>query len=233
MDEFISAKAAPIIPPPGAKNKKVCFPPGPRVGWRQPGWNMKHPAIILASASPRRVELLRQLIPDFEVVPSAAPEVHDEQLTAWEMAQVNAYRKARAVAKKFPDALVIGADTLVYLDRETRLFGKPADRAEAARMLGELQGRVHAVITGVCFLQLRDHRQRAFAAWTDVRFHPLTTRQIADYLELMDPLDKAGAYAIQDHGELIVEEITGSYSNVVGLPVELMREELVRWQQAA
>lgn len=188
--------------------------------------------MILASASPRRQELLHQLISDFEVVPSDAPEVHDEQLTAWEMAQVNAYRKARVVAKKFPDRLVLGADTLVYLDRDTKLFGKPADRQDAARMLGELQGRVHAVITGVCLLHLRSHRQRIFADWTDVRFHPLTPKQIMDYLALMNPLDKAGAYAIQEHGERIVAEISGSYSNVVGLPVERLRTELNVWGEA-
>lgn len=190
---------------------------------------MKVPAVILASASPRRVELLRQVVPRFEVVPSAASEVHDDQLTAWEMAQVNAYRKARVVAKKFPDALVLGADTLVYLDRETKLFGKPATRHEAEQMLAELQGRDHAVITGVCLLHLRSHRQRNFAEWTDVKFLPLTRRQIQDYLELINPLDKAGAYAIQDHGERIVAEISGSYSNVVGLPVEKVRAEFEVW----
>jgi septum formation protein len=190
---------------------------------------MNPPPVILASVSPRRAELLRQLVADFTVVPSNAPEVHDLQLTAWEMAQINAYRKARVVAKKFPDALVLGADTLVYLDRETKLFGKPANPADAARMLGELQGRVHAVITGVCLLHLRGHRQRIFAEWTDVKFHPLTTEQIREYLALINPLDKAGAYAIQEHGERIVAEISGSYSNVVGLPMERVREELGTW----
>jgi septum formation protein len=190
---------------------------------------MKPPPFILASASPRRAELLGQLVPNFKVVPSTATEVHDDQLTAWEMAQINAYRKARAVAKKFPDVLVLGADTLVYLDRETKLFGKPASRAEAARMLAALQGRVHAVITGVCLLHLRAHRQSVFAEWTDVTFHPLTAKQIQEYLALMNPLDKAGAYAIQEHGERIVAEISGSYSNVVGLPVERVREELRAW----
>lgn len=194
---------------------------------------MKPPPVILASASPRRVELLRQLVPEFEVIPSAAPEAHDEQLTAWEMAQVNAYRKARAVAKKFPDALVVAADTMVYLDRDAKLFGKPVDRQDAARMLTELAGRVHAVITGVCLLQLRRHRQRVFADWTDVRFHPLKPKQIKDYLALMNPLDKAGAYAIQEHGERIVAEISGSFSNVVGLPIERLREELQTWQDAS
>lgn len=180
---------------------------------------MKRNPLILASASPRRVELLRQIVADFEVVPGDTPEIHDEQLTAWEMAQVNAYRKARAIAKKFPDATVLGADTLVYLDREARLFGKPANAADAARMLGELQGRTHAVITGVCLLHLREHRQRVFAEWTDVRFHPLTAAQIKEYLELMNPLDKAGAYAIQGWGAVYVEAITGNYTNVVGLPI--------------
>lgn len=191
---------------------------------------MKTPPVILASASPRRVELLHQIVTDFEVVPSAAPEVHDEQLTAWEMAQINAYRKARVVAKKFPDAMVLGADTLVYLDRETKLFGKPANRKDAERMLAGLEGRVHAVITGVCLIHLRSHRQRVFAEWTDVKFHPLTAKQIRDYLALINPLDKAGAYAIQEYGERIVAEISGSYSNVVGLPVERVREELRVWR---
>src|SRR6185295_927722 len=159
---------------------------------------MKSSPIILASASPRRAELLQQLDVDFDVVPSDAPEVHDNQLTAWEMAQINAYRKARAVAKKYPDAVVLAADTLVYLDRETKLFGKPANRADAECMLNELQGRVHAVITGVCLLHLRSHKQKVFAEWTDVKFLPLTAKQIKDYLRLINPLDKAGAYAIQE-----------------------------------
>ncbi len=88
----------------------------------KPGDGVKLPPLILASASPRRSELLRQLSTEFQIVPGAAREVHDDQLTAWEMAQVNAYRKARAVAKKFPDALVLAADTLVYLDQEAKLF---------------------------------------------------------------------------------------------------------------
>ena len=187
---------------------------------------MKSRPIILASASPRRVDLLRQLVTTFAVVPSDAAEIHDEQLTAWEMAQVNAYRKARLVAQQFPDAWVIGADTLVSLDRESKLYGKPKNLADAARMLGELQGKTHAVITGVCLIHLRSHRHRVFADWTDVKFHSLTPKQIREYLALMNPLDKAGAYAIQDHGERIVAGISGSYTNVVGLPVERLKKEM-------
>ncbi len=190
---------------------------------------MNLPPLILASTSPRRAELLRQIGFKFQIAPGETPEVHDEQLTAWEMAQINAYRKARLVAKRFPDALVLGADTLVYLDQETKLYGKPADHDDAVRMLLELQGRTHAVITGVCLLHLREHQQRIFAGWTDVTFHPLNADQIRAYLALVDPLDKAGSYAIQEHGERIISEISGSYSNVVGLPLELLQREIQTW----
>lgn len=191
----------------------------------------KLPPLILASASPRRSELLRLLDIEFTVVASDAGELHDEQFTAREIAQLNAYRKARAVAKKFPDALVLGADTLVY--RGTKLFGKPANPEEAYRMLKELAGHTHQVVTGVCLLHLRTHRQRTFADITDVQFRPLKPAHIRHYLAQMNPLDKAGAYAIQDGGELIIEEISGSFSNVVGLPVELLRKELMQWRRSS
>jgi septum formation protein len=164
---------------------------------------------------------------DFCAVASEAPEVHAEQFTARELAQVNAHRKARAVAKAHPDALVLGADTLVCLD--TRLFGKPANTREASRMLEALAGRTHQVVTGVCLLRLRDHRERLFTEVTDVRFRNLTRTEVRRYLALVNPLDKAGGYAIQEHGELIVEELCGSFSNVVGLPVERLQAELERW----
>jgi septum formation protein len=150
-------------------------------------------------------------------------------LTATEISQLNAYRKARAVAKKFPDALVLGADTLVYLG--TTLFGKPADLAEAFEMLKQLQGRQHEVITGVCLVQLRGHHQAMFAESTKVRFHALRAKDIRNYLAHIDPLDKAGAYAIQEHGGRIVQSVSGSISNVIGLPLERLSEELKRWSE--
>src|SRR3954464_493525 len=110
------------------------------------------PPLILASASPRRSELLSRLPFRFTVVPSDASEVHNEQLTVREICMVNAYRKARAVAKQYPDHLVLGADTLVC--RGTRLYGKPTDLKEAQRMLRELQGHTHEVVTGVCLMHL-------------------------------------------------------------------------------
>jgi septum formation protein len=185
---------------------------------------MSLPAIILASASPRRQELLRQCGVSFEVFPAATPELHDESLTARELSQLNAHRKARAVAKRFPDRLVLGADTLVALG--ARLYGKPVDTADAFRMISELQGRTHQVVTAVCLLHLRGHREHLFAETTAVTFHPLDAVQISDYLARINPLDKAGAYAIQDHGDRLVAGIAGSYSNVVGLPVERVLEVL-------
>lgn len=185
------------------------------------------PPVILASASPRRVELLRQCVFDFHVIPSDAPEIHHDQLTAAEVSQINAYRKARAVAKKFQDALVLGADTLVCL--ETRLFGKPADLEAAYRMLEQLSGRTHQVVTAICLLHLRGRRQRIFAETTAVTFRPLDAALIQRYLARINPLDKAGAYAIQEDGDLLVEQISGSYSNVIGLPVERLRQELEQW----
>ena len=188
---------------------------------------MKLPPIILASASPRRADLLKLLERDFEILPATVDEVAPDHLTPLEVSQLNAHRKARAVAKKGPDALVLGADTLVFRDSE--ILGKPHNLAEAERMLSRLQGRTHQVVTGVCLMHLRAHVERIFAVSTDVLFHPLTRRQIRDYLAKIHPLDKAGAYAIQDYGELIVSEISGSYSNVVGLPVEKLRAELDAW----
>jgi septum formation protein len=190
---------------------------------------VKLPPLILASASPRRAELLRQLKLEFQVVPGDATEVFDEQLSPRELCQLNAHRKARTVAKKIPDALVLGADTLVFLGRE--IFGKPCDIAEARRMLMQLQGRTHQVVTGVSLIHQRAHRERNFAVSTDVTFLPLTDGQISGYLSKMNPLDKAGAYAIQEHGDKIVAEISGSYSNVVGLPVEMLEEELAAWER--
>ena len=188
---------------------------------------MNLPRLILASASPRRAELLRKLGLKFRVVPSDAPEVRLEQLTARELSQLNAYRKARAVAKKIPDALVLGADTLVYFG--TRLFGKPTNLDEAERMISQLQGRTHQVVTGVCLIHLRRYRQKIFAETTDVTFRRLDRKQIRYYLKAIHPLDKAGGYAIQVKGDLIVEKVAGSFSNVVGLPVERLKTELQTW----
>ncbi|HEY5909294.1 MAG TPA: Maf family protein [Verrucomicrobiae bacterium] len=188
---------------------------------------MNLPSLILASASPRRAELLRKMGVDFTVLASDAAEIHPEDLTAQEVSQINAYRKARVVAKKQPDALVLAADTLVYLD--SRLFGKPANLVEAYEMLEALQGKTHYVVTGLCLLHLRGRRYKVFAETTAVTFRALDAVEIRRYLTKVNPLDKAGAYAIQEEGETIIEKVSGSYSNVVGLPVERVLTELKGW----
>lgn len=188
---------------------------------------MNLPSIILASASPRRSELLKQAGVDFQVVTLPTPETHADYLSPHEICQLNAYRKARAVAKKHPDSIILGADTIVCLG--ATVFGKPADLSEAERMLLQLQGRRHEVVTGVCLTQLRGHRQKLFPVSTTVTFRRLNSEQIRSYLALIHPLDKAGAYAIQEHGDMIVEAVSGSLPNVVGLPVERLVQELAAW----
>lgn len=187
----------------------------------------KLPALILASASPRRRDLLQQMGVEHTVCVARVDEWRREELTAAELGMLNAHRKARAVAKHYPDRLVLGADTLVVLDG--RLYGKPADLGDASRMLAELAGHTHQVVTGVCLLELRAGREALFAETTDVTFRSLTPAQIAAYLEAVNPLDKAGAYGIQERGTDLVANITGSFSNVVGLPLERLEAELERW----
>lgn len=186
--------------------------------------------LLLASASPRRADLLRQIGLDVVVIVASVKEIAPAHLSPHETAQINAYRKARAVAKKYPDDLVLGADTIVCLGAQ--IFGKPANLVEAEEMLLALQGLSHEVVTGVCLVGWRARRERLFAVSTTVTFQPLDRAAIRRYLEQVNPLDKAGAYAIQEHGDWIVREISGSFSNVVGLPVERLRDELARWQSA-
>jgi len=180
--------------------------------------------LILASASPRRADLLRQFEFEFLVIPSAVEESTSEDLSASEVSQLNAYRKARAVAKRFPDAVTLGVDTVVALG--PAIFGKPADLSEAEKMLSALQGKTHQVVTGVCLIHLRGHRQKIFWEKTNVTFRKLTREQIRQYHSEVDPLDKAGAYGIQEKRAVVVESIAGSFSNVAGLPMERLQTEL-------
>jgi septum formation protein len=185
---------------------------------------MNSPTLILASASPRRADLLRQFEFDFLVVPSAVEESSSEDLSAGEVAQLNAYRKARAVSKRFPDAVTLGVDTVVALGNT--IFGKPADLTDAERMVSALQGKTHQVVTGVCLIHLRGHRQKIFYEQTGVTFRKLTAAQIRHYHREVNPLDKAGAYGIQEKSAVVVESISGSFSNVAGLPMERLQTEL-------
>lgn len=140
----------------------------------------------------------------------------------------NAERKARDVAARFPDEVVLGADTVVTLGEE--VFGKPADMAHAAAMLGRLAGKVHEVVTGVCLIRLSDGQVCLFHESTRVKFRSLDRKQIDSYLQRIHPLDKAGAYAAQEDGGEIIEHVEGSFDNVVGLPVRRVLEALTQFQ---
>ena len=179
--------------------------------------------IILASSSPRRRELLERAGVTFEVVHSPAEEIHDPSMSPDSLCEWNAMLKASAVAALRPDATVIGADTLVFIDGIP--LGKPSDLEEAAGMLRCLSGRVHQVCTGVCVIYPGGEK-RQFHELTEVTFLPLDDAAIAEYFARVNPLDKAGAYGIQESGEMIISGIRGSFDNVMGLPVAKLIEAL-------
>jgi septum formation protein len=176
-------------------------------------------SVILASASPRRAALLREAGPDFasmRIVTSAAEEGADPL--------ENARLKAEAVAALEPRALVIGADTVIRFGGET--IGKPADLDDARRTLSKLSGHTHDVVTGVCVRCLENDLLVRFEEITHVTFRTLTQEAIEAYIAAVNVLDKAGAYAIQEHGDDIIEGIEGSLTNVIGLPVERLKETI-------
>lgn len=182
------------------------------------------PPVILASASPRRSELLVSMNIEFEVVPSHVEELVDGYDFIPDLCEANARIKAEPIADLHPECLVVAADTMVYL--EDTLFGKPADLEDAHRMLTKLQGRTHQVTTGVSLIYHNEEISKSFSVITNVTFLSLDTKQISEYLAKIDPLDKAGGYAIQEHKQMIAKRVSGSVSNVVGLPVERLKEEL-------
>ena len=173
--------------------------------------------VILASASPRRSALLKEAGPAFagmRILTSHVEEGSDPL--------ENAMRKAEAVARLNPQALVIGADTVIRFEGKT--IGKPADLEDAKRILATLSGRTHDVATGVCVRCVEAGILVRFEEATHVRFRTLTHEIIDKYVQDVNVLDKAGAYAIQEHGEDIIESIDGSLTNVIGLPVERLKE---------
>jgi len=161
----------------------------------------------------------------FEVVVSPAEEEHDAGIPLAELCERNAEAKAEAVAETRPEAVVVGADTLVWV--EGHPLGKPDDMDEARTMLRRLSGRAHTVCTGVCVIG--GGRRERFHELTEVVFRELDEETIARYFRRVDPLDKAGAYAVQEHGSMIVAGVRGDFSNVVGLPVARVMEVLLRF----
>ncbi len=184
-------------------------------------------SIILASQSPRRNQLMKRSGLKFRCIASNAIECSPGHLTPIEVAKTNAHRKARTISTENPDALVIGADTVVALGK--KLYGKPEDLKEAFNFLRQLAGQTHEVTTGVCLTRSKPERVRLFSVTTRVTLQPLRDQVIKEYLSMINPLDKAGGYAIQEHGDWIIGEIYGSYTNVVGLPMERIQIELNAW----
>jgi septum formation protein len=180
--------------------------------------------IILASESPRRREILKSTGLRFEVASSDFEEDLGLGLPPHELAQHLSVEKANSVAGGYPDAVIIAADTFIVLGGS--VLGKPHTGDEAGRMLRALSGRAHSVITGFTILDTKSGKMLSESVETMVWFKELSEKQIDDYVETGEPLDKAGAYAIQEKGAALVDRIEGDYQNVVGLPLKALRESL-------
>jgi septum formation protein len=175
-------------------------------------------SLVLASCSPRRAALLAEAGFEFETVSPRVQEKLDIDLTLRELTLLNAIRKGMSVAQIHPDKVILAADTLVALDNQ--IIGKPVDRKEAADILRRLSGRTHEVCSAVFIYQQTTGRSATFHESSRVGFHRLSNETIKNYFSKIDPLDKAGAYAAQGIGAEIIAKIDGSYTNVVGLPME-------------
>ncbi len=187
---------------------------------------MSRSTLVLASASPRRRVLLAEYGYTATVQPTQVEESEASWLSVPELVLLNARRKSASLWGAGQETVVLGVDTLVCLDG--RALGKPADLSCAARMLGSLSGRTHQVYSGVYLACVAQGRFVGFVEKTDVTFLPLGPGQISHYLTLIDPLDKAGGYAAQDHGDKIIASTLGSWTNILGLPMETLGRTLER-----
>ncbi|WP_456278115.1 Maf family protein [Bacillus sp. AK128] len=183
---------------------------------------MQH--LILASSSPRRKELLTTLGLSFDVLSSSIEEIVDPSATPEETVLSLAQEKAMDVAKQYPSAYVIGADTIVVKD--LKILGKPKNKEDAIDTLRMLSGSTHSVLTGVAIVY--NGNPTSFFVKTEVTFWPLSQEEIDRYIESGEPFDKAGSYGIQGLGSLFVKEIQGDYFSVVGLPISTLKRELVK-----
>jgi len=183
--------------------------------------------IILASASPRRKELLEKIGLKFEVEPSNYAEDMHSRLSPDKLARAISLEKARAVARKHKNAIVIAADTFIVF--RGKIMGKPNTEAEARKMLMALRGKSHSVITGFTILDTEENKVLTKSVETVIHIKKLTPEEIDGYVKSKEPLDKAGAYAIQGLGSVIVERIEGDYFNVMGLPLSALAESLTEF----
>jgi septum formation protein len=192
---------------------------------------LSHP-LILASRSPRRLALLRQIGLDVVVSPCDTPEIVDQSMTPEQNAESLAVLKARCAAGTVSDGTLLGADTIVVIDGE--MLGKPSDEGDAVRMLTLLSGRTHTVCTGFALLERPSGRLVSGVESTRVTFRNLPSEEISEYVRGGSPMDKAGAYGIQDdYGAVFVTRIEGCYYNVVGLPLARVYTELMRFGRRA
>ena len=182
-------------------------------------------SLILASQSPRRRELLSLIEVPFNTVNPQVAETLNMEMALDKSVEDLAYRKAVNVLEKYPQAIILAADTIVVLDGE--VLGKPQDAADAKRMLKALSNRSHKVITGVCILS--NEVKKIFSSTTTVEFYELSDELIDSYVFSNSPMDKAGAYGIQDKGALFVKGIRGDYYTVMGLPLARVYQSLVEY----
>ena len=185
-----------------------------------------HPRLILASASPRRRQLLAELGITFDVIVADVTEHEDPATHPRTMVTHNAALKADHVAALHPDAFVLGADTTVFID--DTVLNKPADLAEARAMLKRLAGRTHTVFTGVALRNISRKIRIDEGVTSEVTFKPLDDATIDAYFRIVNPLDKAGAYGIQEGRDLIIASYQGSFTNIMGLPMEAVKQILTR-----
>lgn len=172
-------------------------------------------AVILASQSPRRKELLQRVVPDFEVAPADIDEEVKGFITPMDYVLTMATKKAKHIAAKYPNDLVIGCDTIVAVDNE--ILGKPASRDEAFKMLKKLSGKKHEVYTSIVLL--KEDQESSATVPATVEFYQLSDEEINHYLDTEEYADKAGAYGIQGQGALLVKGIHGDYYTIMGLPI--------------
>ncbi|MBO5667882.1 MAG: septum formation protein Maf [Lentisphaeria bacterium] len=184
------------------------------------------PELYLASQSPRRQELLKRCIADFRVETAPVKEIN-EAGDLHVIPRINASMKAAAVAKRHRKDFILGADTLVICGKE--IMGKPADPAEASAFLRKLSGRTHEVVTGLALICLRRNIHLIWSESSQVTFKELSDADIEKYLSEVDVLDKAGAYAIQEHGDMLVSNYTGELENIIGLPLVKLQEYLAEF----
>jgi len=183
------------------------------------------PKIILASASPRRKELLKKIVARFRVINSGVDEARISAASPAIFARKAAICKAKAVAAKYKRSIVIGADTIILLGR--KILGKPKSRKDAIAMLKSLAGKTHKVITGIAVI-FPGPKIVSSVAVTRVKMNKVSDQEILDYVNSGRPLDKAGAYGIQEIEEIFIDKIEGDYDNVVGLPVRQLQKILSR-----